>query len=374
MAVARRYLKARFKKEKIKILDEFCATAGYNRNYAIEKLRNINFKGPPEKKRVREKLYSAETDAVLIQIWETYGCICAERLHPFIPEGLRILEKFDHIGITDGIKNELFKMSRSTIGRRIARHRKLNVCKGFSATKPGTLLKKHIPIQTKSWDINKAGFMEMDLVAHCGGSLSGDFIYTLQAVDIRTTWTERVAVMGKSQKVVFEGIKDMRERLPFPLLGIDSDNGSEFINDELWKYCEKEDIKFTRSRPYEKKDNAHIEQKNWTLVRKILGYSRFDTQHQLLLINDLYDNELRLFINFFQPTLKLASKERYGARIKRVYDKAKTPYRRVMESCEVTEEKKKRLKAVYEAIDPMNLRQNIDKQLKNIFSCVDSGF
>ena len=214
-------------------------------------------------------------------------------------------------------------MSLSSAKRRITRHKNLKQRTLISTTKPGYLLKKEIPIQTISWNQNKPGFCEIDLVAHCGGSLLGDFIYTLQFVDLKTTWSERNAVMGKSQTRVFKGIKKVKKQLPFPLLGIDSDNGSEFINWHLFNYCKEEKILFTRSRPYMKKDNAHIEQKNWTAVRKILGYDRFDREEHLKLINDLYDNELRLFINFFQPTMKLKKKTRIGSKYKREYDHAK---------------------------------------------------
>lgn len=370
-AVARRYLKARTRKEKTKILDEFSATAKYHRKHAIRKLRVINFLDPPDQKKNRERKFSAEADAALIGIWEFYGCICAERLHPYLPEAIMKLEQFGHIRINEMVKKELLAMSRPTIGRRLMSHQqRFGKSKGLSATKPGSLLKKNIPIRTQSWDVGKAGFLEMDLVAHCGGSLSGDFIYTLQSVDILTTWTERVAVIGKGQKGVFEAIKKIRRQIPFILLGLDSDNGSEFINDQLWKYCNEEDIAFTRSRPYMKKDNAHIEQKNWPLVRKILGYDRFDTELQLTLINDLYDHELRLYLNFLQPTMKLKEKVRVGAKIKKKYDAARTPYRRVLESPEVPEEKKEELRKLYATLDPVVLKKKIDKKVSKIISLV----
>jgi hypothetical protein len=369
-AVAERYLNAKGRKEKTKILDEFCATLRYSRKYAIQKLRNINFHDPAGG-RSREKLYSAESDALLMEIWRYFGCICAERLHPFLSEAIRILEKFGYIEMTDALKKELLTMSRPTVGRRIADHKKrFGGGRGLSATRPGSLLKRHIPVQTKSWDMTKPGFLEMDLVAHCGGSLSGDFINTLQMVDILTTWTERRAVMGKSQGAVFAGILDIEKKLPFTVLGYDSDNGSEFINDQLWKYCSDRGIVFTRSRPYMKKDNAHIEQKNWPLVRKVLGYDRFDTQHQLMLINDLYDNELRLYLNFFQPSLKLVSKERFGAKVRRKYNGAKTPYQRVLECPEVEEHKKAELRLLYETLDPVKLKRKIDEKIRIIISLV----
>jgi hypothetical protein len=268
-------------------------------------------------------------------------------------------------------------MSLSTLKRKIRGHKKRNLgIKGLSATKPGYLLKKEIPIQTISWDTGKAGFCEIDLVAHCGGSLLGDLIYTLQFVDIKTTWTERVGVMGKSQYKVFEGIRRVHNTLlPFPLLGVDSDNGGEFINAHLLKYCQENNISFTRSRPYMSKDNAHIEQKNYTTVRKILGYDRFDTEEHLALINDLYDNELRLYINFFQPTLKMVEKIRIGSKYKRKYDEAKTPFERVLACPDVSDERKERLKAIYKTLNPVQLKQSIEKKIATIISLnKKSGF
>jgi len=364
-----RYRKAGKRGEKTKILDEFCATLQCHRKAGIRKLRGI-FRDQPDR-RSRERLYSAEADALLIEIWEAFGCLCGERLHPFLAEGFSVLERCGRVQAGESVRREVLAMSSATVKRRIACHKKrFGGGKGLSATKPGSLLKRHIPIQTKSWDVSKAGFLEMDLVAHCGGSLSGDFIFTLQTVDIRTTWTERKAVMGKSQRAVFAGILDIEKKLPFPVLGYDSDNGSEFINRQLWEYCQEHGIAFTRSRPYMKKDNAHIEQKNWPLVRKVLGYGRFDTARQLTLINDLYDNELRLYLNFFQPSLKLASKERFGAKIRRKYDGAKTPYQRALECPEVAEEGKEELRILYGALDPVRLKQRIDEKIKIIISLV----
>jgi len=376
--VAGRYLKAGSKKDKTKILDEYCANSGLNRKYSITKIREICFKEKVPAKRGRKPEYSPEADVLLIKIWEYYSCICGERLQPFIAEGMEVLERCGYIDEPKSVKREVLKMSTATVKRRIAGHQKrFGKKKGLSATKPGSLLKKNIPIKTNQWNEKMAGYTEIDLVAHCGESLRGDFIHTLQFVDIKTTWTERRAVMGKGQTGVFKAIKIIRTKLPFILRGLDSDNGSEFINHQLLKYCEKEGISFTRSRPYMKKDNAHIEQKNWPMVRKILGYDRFDTQYQLDLINDLYDNELRLCLNFFQPTMKLKEKVRVGSKYKRKYDTPRTPYRRVLECDEVPEEKKEELRKIYAKLDPVKLKRDIDRkvmriikaaQIKNIIS------
>jgi hypothetical protein len=364
--LAKRYLKAKNRKEKTKMLDEFCATAKYHRKAGIRKLRSINFHDPPIKKK-HEKKFSATADALLIQIWESYGHICGERLHPFLAEGISVLERCGHVCESDTVKKEVLSMSLGTVKRRIADHKERmgkDQFKGLSATKPGSLLKRQIPISTKCWDQTQPGFCEIDLVAHCGGSLSGDFIYTLQCVDIKTTWTERKAVMGKGQTGVFKAIKEIGKTfLPFDLKGLDSDNGSEFINHQLWKYCQENNIAFTRSRPYMSKDNAHIEQKNWPMVRKILGYDRFDTAIQLNLINDLYDNELRLYLNFFQPAMKLKEKVRVGSKYKRKYDTPKTPYQRVLECSDVPEEKKQALREVYAKLDPVKLKKAIEQKV-----------
>ncbi len=369
-AVAKRYRKAKTRPEKGKILDEFCATADYHRKYAVAKLRKISFGDPPAK-RNRARLYSPGADCLLIQIWEAYGNICGERLHPFLAEGLGVLERCGHIDETEDVKKEVLSMGMATVKRRISGHKKrFGGGKGLSAAKPGSLLKRQIPIKAACWDESKAGHGEIDLVAHCGGSLLGDFIYTLQLVDIKTTWTERVAVMGKGQGDVLEGIRKIRRQVPFILLGLDSDNGSEFINHQLRKYCDEEGIAFTRSRPYMKKDNAHIEQKNWPLVRKVLGYDRFDTRLQLTLINDLYDNELRLYLNFFQPAMKLEKKVRVGAKYKRRCGPSKTPYQRVLECEEVPEGKKEELRKVYATLDPVRLKKSIDKKVSRIISLV----
>ena len=208
--------------------------------------------------------------------------------------------------------------------------------------------------------------MEIDLVAHCGNSLQGDFINTLNTIDIKTTWTEKEAVMGKSQKRVFDGLTNIRERLPFDLLGIDSDGGSEFINFHLYNFCKTEKIVFTRSRPNKKNDAPHIEQKNYSVVRKVFGYSRFDTAQQLKLMNDLYRNELRLFQNFFQPTMKIIEKKRIGSKIVKKYNKAKTPFQRVLECSEVSGERKRRLTKEYDLLDPIKLQHAIKKKIAKI--------
>ena len=238
----------------------------------------------------------------------------------------------------------------------------------YGRTKPGTLLKHHIHIKTDSWDVTEPGFVEVDTVAHCGNSGEGEFVSSVNITDIHTTWTETFAVLGKGRHGVTAAIDEMRKALPFPLRGIDSDNGSEFINHHLYDYCKKNAVQFTRGRPYKKNDNAHIEQKNWTHVRKILGWARFDSPAVLDAVNDLYRNELRLWVNFFQPNVKLIKKERIGSRLVRKYGTAQTPLDRALSSPEVSEEIKAALREQRAAtLDPFVLAAKIDAKLEHVF-------
>jgi hypothetical protein len=231
--------------------------------------------------------------------------------------------------------------------------------RGRSGTKPGTLLKKQIPIRTfAEWDEQRPGFVEIDLVAHDGGLAAGDYCQTLDLTDIATTWTETLAVRNKAQAWVFAALKEIRQKLPFSLLGIDSDNGSEFINKYLVEYCQKQKLSFTRSRPYRKNDNCFVEQKNYSVVRRAVGYARYDTEAQLHLLNELYAT-LRLYTNFFQPTMKLKSKERVGSKVIKRYDRAQTPYQRVLAAPQVSEAEKARLRAQYKTLNPAALKRKL---------------
>jgi hypothetical protein len=245
--------------------------------------------------------------------------------------------------------------------------RKKYELKGRSLTKPGTLLKHQIPIRTFSeWDEQRPGFVEIDLVGHEGGNPRGDFIQTLNVTDVCTGWTEMQAVKNKAQIWVFEALKDIRERLPFDLLGIDSDNGGEFINNHLVGFCHEEHITFTRSRSYRKNDNCFIEQKNYTIVRRYVGYTRYDTEEAQMIMNELYVH-LRLYVNFFQPVMKLIQKTRIGSRVRKKYDEPQTPYQRVLTSPFVPENKKDILRQQYTQLNPAALRRKIAKLQNKIF-------
>jgi hypothetical protein len=222
-------------------------------------------------------------------------------------------------------------------------------------------------VRLTQWDTSKVGYLELDLVVHCGSSTLGEYVNTLSTTEISTGWWEGKAIMGKAQSRTFEALKEIKDRTPFVWKGVDSDNGQEFINDLLYRYCGQQELEFTRSRPNKKNDNAYIEQKNWTHVRKVLGYLRYDTVDELAIINDLYSCDVRLYMNFFRPVMKLVSKERIGGHLKRKYDVPKTPYGRLLESGQVSEETKQRLQVIYKSLNPAQVKRNIEAGLQRLY-------
>lgn len=363
-----RYLKAN-KAGKQQILDEFIATAGYHRKYAIHILKH----GPKAKglkKPGRRKTYQGEVIQALEQIWEIYGRICSKRLQPFLPEAVMVLERCHELILPEEIKALLLKMSRATIDRCLKKARFTQPQHGLSTTKPGSLLKQAIPIRTYTpWEDEHAGFLEIDLVAHCGTTTQGTYLNTLTATDLATGWTDCRALLNKTQLAVSQAIGQLRQDLPFPLLGLDSDNGTEFINDNLLRYCQAECITFTRSRPYQKNDQAHVEQKNWSVVRHTIGYDRLESSDELVLLQSIYA-DLRLYINFFQPVLKLIHKERVDGKTIKKYDQAKTPYRRVLALDSIPIAIKARLTAQYVRLNPVVLRTSIDTKVARLWKIV----
>lgn len=364
-AVYPRYLKAD-REAKTLILDEFVAVTGYHRKYAISLLR----KGPSKKstrKNGRRLTYGPDVVAALVTIWEACGRPCGKRLKPFIPEMLEVLERHGELCIPPETKSRMEQMGSATIDRRLRRARSQAGRARRSTTRPGTLLKHAIPIRTfADWDEQRPGFVEMDLVAHCGESTAGEYLHTLNVVDIDTRWTEPVALANKSQKVTFNGICAMRNQLPFPLLGIDSDSGGEFINHHLYDYCQKEQISFTRSRPYKKNDQAHIEQRNWTVVRQVIGYGRYESPKAQAIMILIYA-DLRLHVNFFQPVMKLESKTRIGSKVRKKYDKAQTPYQRILASPHVDQVVKDQLAELYLTLNPLELQRRINSNLDKLW-------
>ncbi len=363
-AIYFRYHKVR-KELRYRILDEFCKVCGYNRKYAIRLLNGPVPEEPTAQKRKRRKKYPHAVILLLTALWEAAGYPCSTRLKALLPLWLPWTKK--HFLVSAKVEQQLLRISPSTIDRRLrAKKRKLKR-RLYGRTKPGTLLKHHIPIKTDSWNVTVPGFTEVDLVSHSGNSAQGEFLHSLNLTDIHTTWVESRAVMGKGQTGVLLAMQEIAQALPFKLLGIDSDNGSEFINYHLKAYCDNQGIQFTRGRPYKKDDNAHIEQKNWTHVRKIFGYSRYDSQKALNAINELYCHELRLFQNLFLPSMKLVGKVRVGAKIKRLYDQPQTPFDRVSACTQTDPIKIEELRRLSNCIDPFVLSQIIERKLDRIY-------
>jgi hypothetical protein len=271
------------------------------------------------------------------------------------------------MAISTQVQKQLLTISPATIDRRLGPKKRQLKKRLYGRTKPGTLLKHHIPIKTDSWDVKTPGFTEIDLVSHSGNSASGEFLHSLNVTDIHSTWVESRAVMGKSQIGVLKAMQEIEQALPFKLLGIDSDNGSEFINYHLKTFCDQNKIQFTRGRPYKKDDNAHIEQKNYTHVRKIFGYLRYDSQAAQKAINDLYQNELAILQNLFLPSMKLSKKTRVGSKLKRRYDKPQTPLERLLHSAQADPVKTQELKRLRDQTDPFQLAKRMEQKLERIY-------
>ncbi len=363
-AIYERYRKAGRKGKKV-ILSEFCANTGYHRKYAIRLLN-----GPrPEKRRTRRERrrgvsYNSETLAVLTAVWEAAGYPWSVRLKALLPQWLPWIRK--RYRMRPEIEKQLLEISPRQMDRRLAAQKTERRRRIYGRTKPGYLLKHHIPVKTDRWDVATPGFTEVDLVSHSGNSASGEFAHTLNVTDIHTTWTESRAVLGRGEEAVQRALNAIATRLPFPLLGVDSDNGSEFINWHLKGWCDQRQIQLTRGRPYKKDDNAHIEQKNWTHVRKLLAWDRYDTHEAVAAMNDLYSQELRLWLNLFLPSVKLLKKVRVGSRVRRVYDAARTPFERVRECVQADPEKVAELEELRKRLDPFQLSRIIERKLERI--------
>jgi hypothetical protein len=346
--------------DKTAILTELCALTGWHRDHARKALRlALGPKPVPAARKPRTPVYDEDVLAPLRKVWAVLDAPTGKRLAPFLKEIVPILERAGELHLNPALRAKLMSISAATIDRRLAPERKRMQLKGRSHTKPGSLLKSQIPIRTwADWNDTTPGFVEIDLVAHEGGNSSGQFCQTLTVTDIATNWTETTAVRNKHQKWVLPALHGILARFPFPVRGIDSDNGSEFINEDLLRYCAQHQITFTRSRPGHKNDGAHVEQKNWSVVRQAVGYYRYDTAAELVLLNEIYAL-LRVQINFFSPQQKLVSKQRVGAKVIKKYDTARTPYQRVLADPTVAKKIKTGLTRQYRTANPAQIRRDI---------------
>jgi hypothetical protein len=364
-AIKGRYRKAS-KEEKGKILDEFTKTTGLHRKAAIRLLNRV-VESSGKKRWGRLRKYDSVVVESLKTIWEASDRLCSKRLKPFMPEILGVLRHHGELRINSDIQAQLCKMSPATIDRRLRPWRRAGGRRGFTTTRAGNLLKNMIPIRTfTDWQENKPGFLEIDMVAHCGESTEGFYLNTLCAVDVWSGWTECLPVWGKGQVRVRSAVHRVRLSLPFPMLGVDSDNGSEFINQCFYTYCHLEKINFTRSRSYKKNDSCHVEQKNGNVVRRLVGYDRYTSKAAYECLDRLY-HLVRLYLNFFQPTMKLVNKTRHGAKVHKVYEAAQTPYQRLLNTGLLAEAKKTGLAATYSGLNPVTLLKQINSNLEQLW-------
>lgn len=356
--IRNQYQKAAWK-EKRKLLDGFISTTGYKRKYAIFLLNGTEARKSKSSTRRKPPIYHEGVYQALVTIWYAANQICSKRLVPFIPTLVHKLESLGHLSLSPEVKASLLKVSAATVDRLLKRER-LKKGGALPTTRQGNLLKKHIQVKTFTlWDETKPGFLEVDCVSHCGGNTEGSFLHTLVLTDIASTWTECLPLLRKCQGDVIAALQVVRSLLPFPLRGIDSDNGTEFINYKLLNFCESNKITFTRSRAYRKNDQAHVEEKNGSIVRKLIGYDRYEGLHAWKALGKLYA-VLRLYLNFFQPSMKLVSKERQGSKLRKKYDQAQTPYQRLLTSLYISEEDREKLKKRYQKLDPIKLLKEIE--------------
>lgn len=347
------------RKEKADLLVAFVAATGYNRKYAIQLLSVNEANGPPVP-RERKRYYDEEVAAALRTIWLASNRLCSKRLIAFLPRFIPQLEKFGHLQVSKEVRAKLLSISPATADRILKADRKKLGRRGICTTKPGTLLKHHIPIRTFSeWNDCEPGFLEADTVSHCGPVAKGQFLSTLTLTDIASGWTELVALEGKTESAVTAALSHVAGIIPFRLRGLDTDNGSEFINEGVHKWCVGGCVTFTRSREYKKNDQAHVEQKNGSIVREFVGYDRYAGSIALQKMRELY-RVVRLYVNFFQPSMKLRLKERIGSRVRKQYYRARTPCEQLLESS-LPESTKRRLRSEMSRLDPLALLGQIQR-------------
>lgn len=365
--IQEQYQKAN-KKEKTRLLNEYCRNTGQNRKYAIRILNDqmTQMTDEPELtlirsscKKSRDSKYNHQIRAALVKVWEIMDYPCGQRLAPVIKELVDRLRSLGELEINDQTTKLLKEMSPASIDRALRHEKSVQRRNYFSGTRPGTFFRDRIPVRLNDWDTSIVGNQAIDCVEHGGDSSSGEYGHTVSITDIATGWWEGQAILSKGQVLVRNALAQARQRSPFVWLGIHPDSGSEFINECLWNYAQTTHLEFTRSRPGKKNDNCYVEQKNWTHVRKIVGYHRYDTPEEIEILNELYTGPLRLYKNFFQPTMKLKEKIRDGGHVCRQYEQAKTPYQRVLELGNLDEATKEELKRQYQSLNPAELKRQI---------------
>jgi len=364
------YLKTKSKKEKRELLNEAEKRTGLERKYLIKKLKpKSNLDKEPGQRKKRKIIYDGYVKVALVDLWRILDYPCGQRLEPLLKNTdiIERLRAFKELNCSDEVALKLKRISFRTIDEKLKHQKEIERIGKKYQKKVHPLLYQKIPIKlSDEWDRSQLGNIQTDLIEHCGQSARGEYINTIFNTDIASGWWEGEAIMGRGQIPTQEGLQRARKRFPFKWKEIHSDNGTEYINAHLFRYTEKERLGFSRSRPNKKNDNCFVEQKNWTHVKKYVGYSRYDTKEEREILQDLYDNELRFYKNFFQPVIKLISKERIGGKIHRKYDIAKTPYQRLMESNQISRKIKQKLEKLYLSLNPVQLKKAIDEKIKNI--------
>lgn len=362
-AIWSRYRNAR-KSAKKHILDEFCATCGYSRKHAI---RILNRPLGSREKRPGPQPKYLEALPALRELWMLMGQICSKKMRAALPLWLPFYKASDRVAAL------LLRMSASTIDRLLKAHRERVRGKGLSTTRSAGWVKAKIPLKLLEGEVKVPGYMEMDTVAHCGNSTAGEYVNSLTATDLFSGWTELRATWTKQAEGIVGAGKKIEERLPFAMVGVASDNGSEFLNDDFYQWLTKREapVNFVRRRPYKKNDNAHVEQKNWTHVRQLFGYERFEDPELAVMMNEIYQAYWCPLWNLFTPVLKLKAKERIGGQIRKHYDEPKTPAQRLLESPLVPHADKARIMAMLACKNPIDLKRRLDQRLKEFFEIVD---
>jgi hypothetical protein len=347
------------KRAKGVILDELCATTGWHRNHARKALVTALRPKLVTPRSPRPLTYGPDVISALTVCWTVLGMPAGKRLAPMLGELVAVLRHFGELVLEEDTAALLVSMSAATIDRRLAPERRKHQLKGRATTKPGSLLKSQIPVRTwADWDDDRPGFVEIDLVCHDGGNLTGPHAFTLTVTDVATGWTENRSVPSKAAKFVLAALNDIAAKMPFPILGVDSDNGSEFINVHLLQWCEQRQITFTRARPGNKNDGCHVEQKNWAVVRQVVGYHRYDTASELLLLNEIWQLQSKL-TNYFYPQQKLVSKVRTGAKVSKKHDTAATPFHRAIDHPNTAVQRIVSLTRAYSLINPAATQRQI---------------
>lgn len=375
MALRGRY-QAAGKEAKGRMLDEFCQVTGYHRKAAVRLLGAAPTASGQEcrsGRRGRPQQYGPAVRAALVQVWEAADRPCGKRLAPFLTDLVPHLERHGELTVPPAVRAQLLTLSAATIDRLLQAHRLGMGRRPFAASSSSGVLKAQIPVRTwGEWAEVTPGSVQADLVLHCGESTAGFYLTTLVAVDVATSWCELEAVWGKGQQRVGTGVHHIRERFPIPLRELHTDNGGEFINDLLYPWCRREGIRFTRGRPYKKNDQAYGEQKNWTAVRRLIGYDRYSSQAAYAQLGRLLPL-IADYLNFFQPVRKLVRKERSGAKVAKRYDRAQTPYQRLLAAGVLNAQQAYDLAARYHRLNPVALRTQIDAELTRLWKLADHG-